>query len=387
MGVRITVLTSTAQHEYDFWQGMAGQSSRQIPTGNITLLRQPLRPFPGGRVALMGWRKLMVLLSALPGDQSRILEPMARLIPPLQDANAALQALAPEFDLVHGFNISWEYPLLAGWRYARQHNLPFVATPFMHFGTGHDRVARNSTMDHQRQMLQQAQQLLVLTQNEQAGLEALGLPPGRITVIGGGLDPLPPHGDTAVLRRQAQLGNPYAIFIGRNSFEKGAIHAAQAVLALVQQGVAVQLALVGQSTPEFAKFFAALSPSEQQWIRPLGLLDDRDKHTLLSAATALLLPSRTDSFGIVILEAWSHGVPVIAARAGGIPGVVDEGKNGLLHPFGDVPALSASLHRLLTNPDLRHRLGKHGQEKVTAVYSWKPVAERVYHQYRQLVSG
>lgn len=387
LGVQITIFTSSASHEHDFWQGTTDQLSGWNQADNLTIVRQPLRPFPGGRMALMGWRKLMVLLSALPGDQSHILEPMARLIPPLQDADTALQALAPEFDLVHGFNISWEYPLLAGWRYARQHNLPFVATPFMHFGTGHDRVARNSTMDHQRQMLQQAQQLLVLTQNEQAGLEQLGLPPKRITVIGGGLDPLPPLGDTAALRRQAQLVNPYAIFIGRNSVEKGAIHAAQAVLTLVQQGVAVQLALVGQSTPEFDNFFATLSPSEQQWIRPLGLLDDRDKHTLLSAATALLLPSRTDSFGIVILEAWAHGVPVIAARAGGIPGVVDEGKNGLLHPFGDVPALSASLRRLLTYPDLRHRLGKHGQEKVTAVYSWQHVAERVYYQYRQLVSG
>ena len=59
-------------------------------------------------------------------------------------------------------------------------------------------------------------------------------------------------------------------------------------------------------------------------IRPLGILDEGEKHAILEASTMLLLPSHSDSFGIVILEAWAHGKPVIGARAGGIPGVIDD---------------------------------------------------------------
>ncbi|MFN8515884.1 MAG: glycosyltransferase [Chloroflexia bacterium] len=59
---------------------------------------------------------------------------------------------------------------------------------------------------------------------------------------------------------------------------------------------------------------------------------------MLAAASIFALPSRTDSFGITFLEAWCNGVPVIGARAGSIPDVIDDGEDELLVPFGDVPA-------------------------------------------------
>ncbi|MCA9935603.1 MAG: glycosyltransferase family 4 protein [Anaerolineales bacterium] len=387
-GITVTILTSLARNEQALWAGTSSQTDSWEPEKDslVTVYRLPIRSFPGGRIGLLSWRKCMVLLSTLPGDQSFLLQRMARLFPPIQRLDAALHTLPHDVNIVHGFNISWEYSLLAGWQYAQQHNLPFVATPFMHFGTGHDRVARNSTMDHQRRLLIAANSVLPLTANEKDGLEQLGVPAKNITAVGGGIDPLPPLGDTAVLQQKHQLTTPYAIFIGRASQEKGAIHAAQATLALAQQGFDLTLALIGQPAPEFTHFYNRLSPAEQRRIRPLGILSDTDKHSLLAAATALLLPSRTDSFGIVLLEAWAHGVPVIAARAGGIPGVVDDGENGLLIPFGDVPAISAALRRLLDDPELRRSLGENGREKVMAVYSWKHVAERVHRQYSQLLN-
>jgi glycogen synthase len=379
-GHRVTAVTSTATLECHLWQGQtAPPRHNQFP--NLNLIHIPLAPFPGGRYGLLAWRKLMVLLSMLPGDQSPLLRGMARYIPPMPELVARLDRLPGPVDLVHAFNISWEYPLLAGWQYAREHGLPFVATPFMHFGAGHDRVARNSTMDHQRRLLYDAGRVLALTSIEKQGLLALGCRPERVIVVGSGLDEPPPVDNTAV----PLLPMPYVLFIGRASQEKGAIHAAQAVLQLRASETAITLVLIGQTAPEFDRFYRRLSSQQQAGIRPLGLLPEATKHALLQKSAMLLLPSRTDSFGIVLLEAWYHGKPVIGANAGGIPGVIDDEENGLLVPYGNVAGLAAAVQRLLSDPALSQRLGAQGQQKVKQQYTWPKVARRTLAQYDHLL--
>jgi glycogen synthase len=379
-GIAVTAVTSTATRENHLWQGAATAPTPTLPP-NLKLIQLPLAPLPGGWTGLLAWRKLMVLLSLLPGDQSPLLQRMARYIPPLVGLEQQLAALSDPFDLVHAFNISWEYPLLAAWQYARQRGVPFVATPFMHFGTGHDRVARNSTMDHQRKLLRDADRVLVLTAIERDGLLALGCRPERMAVVGSGVAALPSLANTAV----PPLSTPYLLFIGRASQEKGAIHAAQAVLQLQQRGTAVTLALIGQLTPEFNRFYRRLTPEQQKWIRPLGILAEATKHALLKKSQILLLPSRTDSFGIVLLEAWQHGKPVIGANAGGIPGVIDNEQNGLLVPYGAVTDLAAAIQRLLADPLFSQQLGAQGQQKANQQYTWPQVAKHTLAQYQAVL--
>jgi glycosyltransferase involved in cell wall biosynthesis len=149
----------------------------------------------------------------------------------------------------------------------------------------------------------------------------------------------------------------------------------------------VALALVGSTTPEFERFYRGLSAVERAGLRVLGVLPERDKHAVVARSRGLLLPSHSDSFGIVLLEAWSHGRPVIAARAGGIPGVVDEDVNGLLIPFGDVTGLAAAVERLLDDETLARQLGESGRAKVAEEYTWAAVAERVHSHYRDILAA
>ena len=100
----------------------------------------------------------------------------------------------------------------------------------------------------------------------------------------------------------------------------------------------------------------------------------------------LLLPSRTDALGIVLLEAWAHGVAVVGADVGGIPFVIEGGVDGLLVPYGNVPALTNAIQQLIASPHQRNALGKAGQRKVQLHYTWEQVGQRVSNTYNMMLT-
>ncbi len=384
-GAQVTVVTSAATAETDFWNGV--ETHTESDEAGVRVIRLPILPAAGGRDALMRHRRLMVLLSAMPGDQSSMLAGMARRFPAIDGLDAALDSLRG-VDVVHGFNISWEHGLVAAHEYSRRVAIPLIVTPFAHLDESSlGRVARNSTMNHQLRLLRDAARVLVLTRLEADGLARYHILRERLEVIGSGVDPIPSdYAESPYFSPEhPEARGDFGVYIGRQSFDKGALHAADAIRSLRQRGRDIALLLIGSPTPEFERYRRRLSPEDRAAIRPLGILSDRDKHAVLSRARFLMLPSRADSFGIVLLEAWSHGVPVVAARAGGIPGVVDDGANGLLAPFADVDGLANAAGCLITDEVFARRIGDAGRDKVLAQYSWNVVAERALGVYRRVL--
>jgi 2-deoxystreptamine N-acetyl-D-glucosaminyltransferase/2-deoxystreptamine glucosyltransferase len=78
---------------------------------------------------------------------------------------------------------------------------------------------------------------------------------------------------------------------------------------------------------------------------------------MLDAATVLVLPSRSEGLGRIVVEALCRGRPVVATRVGGITDLVRDGENGLLVPYGDTEALAAAIERIVTDHELAVRLG------------------------------
>jgi glycosyltransferase involved in cell wall biosynthesis len=110
-------------------------------------------------------------------------------------------------------------------------------------------------------------------------------------------------------------------------------------------------------------------------------VSEEEKRDLLAAAGVVAMPSRSDSFGIVFLEAWLYSVPVVGAAAGGIPEVISDGQDGYVVPFGDVDTLSQRLARLLAEPALARRMGEVGRCKTLAQHTWDHVYARVKPRY------
>ena len=89
-------------------------------------------------------------------------------------------------------------------------------------------------------------------------------------------------------------------------------------------------------------------------VRFLGWREDRG--ALMETADIFVFPTRKDSFGTVMVEAWGHNTPIIAARAKGPEAFIEDGKNGLLTDIGDADELADAINQLISNPKLRGSL-------------------------------
>jgi D-inositol-3-phosphate glycosyltransferase len=105
-----------------------------------------------------------------------------------------------------------------------------------------------------------------------------------------------------------------------------------------------------------------------------------------SAADAVLVPSRSESFGLVALEAEACGAPIIAAAAGGLRYVVREGETGFLVDGHDPGEYADRIIRLLGNPELAAKLSA-GAVRHAATFSWDATAAEIRRVYREVLSG
>jgi D-inositol-3-phosphate glycosyltransferase len=121
----------------------------------------------------------------------------------------------------------------------------------------------------------------------------------------------------------------------------------------------------------------------RETVRFLGAQPQEILRTYYIAADVTVLPSHYESFGMVALEAMACGSPVIASRVGGLTTTVRDGVTGFLVPEGDAAALAARLDEVLSDADLRWRVGREGTQWA-AGHRWPCVAEAICREYAQL---
>jgi glycosyltransferase involved in cell wall biosynthesis len=113
-----------------------------------------------------------------------------------------------------------------------------------------------------------------------------------------------------------------------------------------------------------------------QRIQILEDFPEADRDVILAAAEIVVVPSREEAFGLVILEAWAAKRPVVASDIAAIASVISDGVDGLLVPVGEPAALGAAVSSLLENPATAQRLGLAGRERIPTEFSWEAVVDR-----------
>jgi phosphatidylinositol alpha-1,6-mannosyltransferase len=156
---------------------------------------------------------------------------------------------------------------------------------------------------------------------------------------------------------------------------------ASARLARVHPDLEVVIASTGRDRWRLERIVAALDAP----VRFLGRVDDADVAALYGAADVFAMLCRTrwfgleqEGFGIVFLEAAAAGIPQVSGRSGGAEEAVEDGITGLVvDPPTDVDAVVSALDRLLSDAELRGRLGAAARERVERAFSYDVLAARL----------
>jgi glycogen synthase len=230
-----------------------------------------------------------------------------------------------------------------------------------------------------------ARALVVETERE-AQLVGEFAPNDRIRVIPPGIDvaewsapgpdPTPPG-----------LPPDFFLFFGRVAPNKGIPYLVEALAAL-PPGDRLPLVLMGSDWGERARI--------EEQARTLGLRDsvvflghvtpDAAVRGVIRRARALVLPSEWEAFGLVLLMAMAVGTPIVATRVGGVPEVLEEGRDGLLVPYGDPTALAAALLQVLREPGPAGDRVRRARERA-GQFDWSVAADRHRALYREVAGA
>ncbi len=288
---------------------------------------------------------------------------------------------AGPLDAVHAAAFPYSFPILCGLRLARRRGVPFLLTPFLHLGDPADpadRTRRQYTSPPLRWLLRQADRVFVQTDAERRAVVELGVPAGRVALQGLGVDPADCTGGGRDAARRAwgvPAGEAVVGHLANASVEKGTVDLLRAAERAWANGMRFRVVLAGPEMPNFRAFWDGFGPKEL--VTRLGVLTDGGKRDFFAGLDAFVLPSRTDSFGLVILEAWANGLPNLVYRAGGPAELIRDGVDGLQAACGDVDELTRQLKRLAGDAALRRRLGEAGRERVGREFGWGDKLELV----------
>lgn len=162
---------------------------------------------------------------------------------------------------------------------------------------------------------------------------------------------------------------PRALFVGVLERYKNVDGLAQAWREVAARLPDAQLRLVGSGTlGSVVEELVRALPEQTTWVPRLSQAGVSEA---LDASTVLVLPSRSEGMGRVIVEAFCRARPVVASRVGGIPDLVDDGLNGLLVTPGDTAGLADALHRVLCDRALAERLAA-GARASTGLWTISP---------------
>lgn len=233
--------------------------------------------------------------------------------------------------------------------------------------------------------------VLAVSQAEaQTVIQRCGGDPARIQVLHPGVDTDLFHhlrpGDPPW--RCCEMGRPYLLFAARLQPLKGPELALEA-LARIPQEIRPHLVIAGEVSADFADYHTQI----EHLAHSLGVAGDvvysgsrprPEFAAMMRGARLLLVPSHSETFGLVALEAAASGVPVVASNAGGLVEAVLDGRSGVIMQDRDPQAWADTIVRLLTDDHEHHRLSAGGLARVRE-QDWFTVSSRLADLYARCV--
>lgn len=191
--------------------------------------------------------------------------------------------------------------------------------------------------------------------------------------------------DPGNVKRRYAVGplDPMVLFAGRLTVQKGPDILVRSIPSVMRHFPNAKFVFAGDGHMRGELCTLAHQLGVGQAIRVLGHLGGRELLDVFKAADVVAVPSRNEPFGIVILEAWSAGRPVVSTKRGGPAEFVWHGVNGL-HVDDTADSVAWGLGTLLSDYQRGCWMGRNGRAAVDAVFSWDCIAEQTESTYQEV---
>ncbi|MCB9799664.1 MAG: glycosyltransferase family 4 protein [Candidatus Omnitrophica bacterium] len=245
-----------------------------------------------------------------------------------------------------------------------------------------------------RKVLDDAQTIICVGQREQKEVQKR-FPRKRVVHLPNGVDPERfEKGDGAAFRKKWKIdGNAYLLInVGRIDPQKNQKFLIEAFENIRSLKPNAHMLFVGHVTndPYYSELKRLIHEKKyEDWITMIPGFDAEgsDLVDAYHAADLFVLPSVHEPFGIVILEAWACGLPVLASRVGGIPSFVESGKDALLFSPDSREDFLKNLRDIILNENLKNELVANARRKVEAEYTWEKVTQKLIGIYQETLQA
>lgn len=205
------------------------------------------------------------------------------------------------------------------------------------------------------------------------------------------LDRFTPGDRAAAKRRFGFSDDPLVVFVGRLQAFKGTDIAVAALGHLKRLVPDARLAIVGGDSPRGSRGervrlrLAARRLGVSDHLRFMEPVPHTELPELYRAADVVVVPSASESFGLVALEASACGTPVVATAVGGLRSIVRDGETGYLVRLREPKSFAAALSRVLADPGCQHRLGANAV-RVARRFPWARTTDGILEAYSSVMA-
>lgn len=212
---------------------------------------------------------------------------------------------------------------------------------------------------------------IIITVSEYTKREviSLGINPCSIFVLPPGLER---EKLKTLSNAEGEINSQKILCVGHCTPRKGLIYLIKAFSMIEKRGFTLHMVGKVKKTSKYYKEVLSLIEDLKlsQDIFLYERLEQEELNRLYSASEIFILPSLKEGFGIVLLEAMYHELPIVTTKISAMPELVIDGENGLLVPVADPTALAEAISKLIAHPDLRRQMGENGRQRITNSYHW-----------------
>lgn len=298
-----------------------------------------------------------------------------------------------EYDVVTVSSTPYYFLFYVGYVVAQRLNIPYVLVPALHPGLNEkDKLRKKYLRKSIVPFFRRADLIILNTEAEGEEIKSfclkygVDIPEEKFKVIGQGvyIDKVT-GGSGERFRKKYSIKGPIVFQIGTKTEDKGSFDLIRSMKILWDEGVKSKLVFGGASNEDHSRFIENLAEKYRKNILSIDDISEEDKLDLYDAGDIFSMVSKTDSFGIVYLEAWANKKPVLACDNSVMKSLITNQEDGFLVKFGDTEGLAKYLKLLLNSSELRKEIGEKGYRKVVGKYDWNSNLSRLSTLYKNIL--